>query len=82
MDRLQQLQAYSDAELLAEINRRRTEALERARALSLGSLDQPRYSRKSEAKARYWAEWREYKAKHPDATLQQWRRSQKRGAKK
>lgn len=79
MDRLERLRDYTDAELLEELNRRRAEYLDRARAISGGFDGQSGvYPRKSEAKARYWAQWKAYKAQHPDATIAEWRRSLKR----
>jgi hypothetical protein len=82
MDRMGQLKMYSIAELVGELKRRKDE-LDSALAMFAGPGSTTiRNSRMSEAKARYWAEWHEYKATHPDATVEQWRRSQKRSAKK
>jgi len=82
MDRLKQLEAYTDRELVDEL-KRRIAILDEARALLGGSVGPTAKNPKmSEAKAAYWREWREYKAAHPDATLEQWRRAQKRSARK
>lgn len=81
MDRLQHLQTYTVQELVSELRRRIAE-LDEARALLAGTESGPKNSRMSQAKAEYWREWREYKAAHPDATVEQWRRAQKRNAKK
>jgi len=80
MDRLTQLQSYTVRELVDELKRRIAE-LDEARALLAGT-EPVKHSRMSEAKAEYWRGWREYKVAHPDATVEQWRRAQKRNAKK
>jgi hypothetical protein len=81
MDRLQQLQSYSVKELVDELRRRITE-LDEARALLALAGDPGKKSRMSEAKAAYWQGWHEYKAAHPDATVDEWRRSQRRTTKR
>jgi hypothetical protein len=81
MDRLTQLQSYTVRELVDELKRRIAE-LDEARALLAGTEDGPKNSKMSQAKAEYWRDWRRYKAEHPDATVEQWRRAQKRNAKK
>lgn len=81
MDRLTQLQSYTVRELVDELKRRIAE-LDEARALLAGTEDVPKNSRMSQAKAEYWRGWREYKAAHPDATVEQWRRAQKRSSRK
>jgi len=78
MDRLKALESYTDDELLAEIQRRRLEAQQRLSRLSLAS-DDGRSILKSQAKAAYWSSWHQYKAQHPDATVDVWRKAQKRG---
>jgi len=77
MDRQKPLAAFTDQELLEEINRRRTEHLEQARALTLGPFE-GKSPRKSQAKLEYWQEWHEYRKQHPNATVDEWRRSKKR----
>ena len=81
MDRVDQLKAFTTAELIEEL-RRRKEELEAGISLLTGSATPVRNSKMSEAKAAYWQAWHEYKAAHPDATVEQWRRAQKRSTKK
>lgn len=82
MDRLKQLESYTVRELVDELKRRKDE-LDAALAIITGTGDSPvKNSRMSEAKAAYWKEWHEFKKTHPDSTVDQWRRSQKRGSKK
>ena len=79
MDRLKQLETYTVRELVDEL-KRRIDELDEARALLAATSDQAvRNSRMSEAKSAYWKEWHKYKAANPDAKVEQWRRSQKRG---
>lgn len=82
MNREEQLRGFTDEELLDELNRRIEESRKRMQTLSRGLGEPGKFFAKSQAKAKYWAEWHEYKAAHPDATVEQWRRSQKRSAKK
>jgi hypothetical protein len=83
MDRQKQLESFTTDELATELKRRFAE-MDRHRAELFGapSGTSAKNPRMSEAKAAYWQEWREYKAAHPDATLEQWRRSQKRSPRK
>ena len=81
-DRPKVLADYTDDELLAEIQRRRDEAQRRIDKLSLASELGNKFVKKSEAKRLYWEAWHEYRAVHPNATLAEWRKSQKRGAKR
>lgn len=79
-DRLRALGTYSVRELVEELKRRKDE-IDDALALFAAPTDSaPRYARKSEAKAAYWAEWHEYKAANPNATLERWRKARKRNA--
>ena len=83
-ERLKLLESYSVRELTDELRRRIAE-LDEARALLAGTSTsgQPvRNSKMSEAKAAYWAAWHEYRAAHPDATVAQWRKTQKKGSTK
>lgn len=78
MDRLERLREYTDTELLEELNRRIAEyqgKVDRIRATM--SPAPGKFFAKSQAKTEYWREWHEYKAAHPDATVEQWRRAQK-----
>jgi hypothetical protein len=79
-DRLKVLESYTVAELVGELKRRMAE-LDEAKAL-LGGPRTPKDGAKnpamSEAKAKYWAGWHEYRALHPDATVGEWRKAQKR----
>lgn len=77
VDRLEQLKNYTLPELVAEVKRRIAEA-DAARAVIGGTGKRAKYSKMSEAKAEYWREWHEYKESHPDSTVEQWRRAQKR----
>ena len=82
MDRLAQLQTYTVRELVDELKRRKSE-LDSALATFAGSGSQNVSNpRMSEAKATYWRGWHEYKAAHSDATVEDWRRSRKRGGRK
>lgn len=81
MDRLEQLKSYTVPELVAELRRRIAE-LDEARTLLALTGDPGKKSRMSEAKAAYWRGWHEYRAAHPDATVDEWRRSQKRTTKR
>lgn len=78
-DHTAKLSDFTDEELLAEIQRRRAEAQRRLDRFAVAAGDKPKYAAKSEAKAIYWAEWRQYKANHPNATVEQWQRMRKRG---
>lgn len=80
-DRQKQLESFTDRELVDEL-KRRFAVLDEARALFGATATGAKNPRMSEAKAAYWRQWHDYKAAHPDATLEQWRRSQKRSTKK
>ena len=78
MERQKLLESFTDRELVDEL-KRRFAVMDEARALFGGlSTTGAKNPKMSEAKAAYWREWHEYKAAHPDASLEQWRRSQKR----
>jgi len=77
MDQSEQLKKFSTAELIEELRRRKAE-LDAGISMLAGDADGPRNSRMSQAKAAYWREWHEFKESHPDATVEQWRRAQKR----
>jgi hypothetical protein len=77
-DKLSVLASLSDDELLAEIQRRRDEAQRRLDRFTVAVTGRAKSEGKSRAKAAYWAEWREYHAQHPNATVQQWQRSRKK----
>jgi hypothetical protein len=82
MNREEQLRSFTDEELLEEINRRVEESRKRMQALTRGLGEPGKFFAKAQAKARYWAPWHEYRAAHPDATVAEWRRAQKRSSKK
>lgn len=78
LDRIAALAGYTDDELLAEVQRRRVEAQLRLDRLSVATGGPVKMPGKSIAKRAYWAAWREYKAEHPNATVEAWRRAAKR----
>ena len=77
MDRVERLREYTDTELLEELNRRIEEYQAKMEAIRAG-MSPGKYFAKSQAKAAYWRGWHEFKQAHPDATVEQWRRAQKR----
>lgn len=82
MDRQEFLRSLTDEELLNELQRRIEESQARMKTLMAGMNPPPgKFFKKSLAKVKYWGEWREYKAAHPDATMEQWRRSRRRAKK-
>lgn len=81
MDRIEQLKAFTTSELIEELRRRKAE-LDAGISSLTGSAGQAKNSRMSEAKAAYWQEWHQYKAAHPEATVEQWRRAHKRSSRK
>jgi hypothetical protein len=81
MNREEQLRNFAAEELLDEINRRIEESRKRMQALTRGLGEPGRFFAKSQAKARYWQGWHDYKANHPDATVAEWRRAQRRNKK-
>jgi hypothetical protein len=82
-DRIRGLESYTDDELLSEMQRRRAEAQQRVNKLSAitGEKTVAKNPRMSAAKALYWSAWHEYRSSYPDASLEDWRKAQKRKAK-
>jgi hypothetical protein len=78
MDRLEQLKSYSVRELVDELKRRKAELDEAVAEFSGSGRATAVNPRMSEAKAEYWRGWHVYKAHHPDASVSEWRRTQKR----
>jgi hypothetical protein len=77
-DRQKLLQSFTFEELVAEVRRRMAE-VDKARELLAGSSGQaPKNTRMSQAALEKWKGWHAYKEQHPDATVEQWRRAQKR----
>jgi len=74
------LESFTTMELVQELKRRLDE-LDQARALLLGSSAQVsgKNPRLSGAKAAYWKDWHDYKAQHLNATVEEWRKSQRKG---
>lgn len=66
------LETYSTRELVAELKRRMAE-LDEARAL-LGGNSSGKNPRISGAKLAYWSAWHKYRAEHPEATIEEWRK--------
>ena len=77
VDRQKQLGSFTVGELVAELQRRKAELDEALALLTLPGADgdEAKNPRMSEAKAAYWAEWHQYRAAHPDATVAEWRKS-------
>ena len=69
------LSEYSTDEILAEVERRRQEAQRLVDRLGSITMKSPA---KSLAKAKFWSEWRTYKASHPGATLEQWQKARRK----
>jgi len=87
MNRLKQLQIFTTRELADELKRRMDE-LEEARSVldRFTAVNPPgtssrrssgTYPGKSAAKAEYWNGWHTYKASHPDASVDEWRKWEK-----
>lgn len=79
-DRLKALATYSIRELVDELKRRKDEIDDALSVFSGPPANGPKYTRKSESKAAYWAAWHAYKEQHPSATVAEWRKAQKRKA--
>lgn len=78
MEKRSGIEAFSTPELVQEL-RRRIDELNEAREL-LAEVSQParKSSKMSDSKKAYWAEWREYKAKHPGATTVDWQKARRK----
>lgn len=75
-DRLKALEAYTVRELVDELKRRKDELDDALSAI--GSRSDAKNTRMSEAKAAYWRGWHAYRSEHPNATVAEWRKAQKR----
>jgi hypothetical protein len=77
-DRQKFLESLSNEELFEEVRKRITQ-IDRLRAALVEARDQAiRNPAMSAAKEAYWREWHQFKERNPDASLEQWRRLQKR----
>ena len=70
---------YSDDELLGERARRANEAQRRADRLNAATGTGPKFKSvaKSQAKQKFWSEYRAWLASHPGGSVEQWNKSRK-----